>query len=735
MDGDEDDLGEQTHAVARWLLHPLALMYLAVVAVSVIPVLGFRQFYLAGDTIASWLPVSRRIGELLLDGESHLMDPTLWRGGNFVASARYGVWNPIALGLDVTVLQLDDLVVAMVLVSAFYLSILATGVYLLAREYGGMPWAAAVGGVVMATGGWTLWMDAAWWTPHLASLAFTPFVWLTARRVARGVASPIWFVLAAVLCVTVGNPYSAVVVLVIVVGVVVEHADRHRLGHLLALGASLVSVGLITIFIYIPFRQTSGVGFRETGIFNDESWSPGLGDLLAMSSPTASPIVPNFGRAVIGFPAAYLSWFMLPLAPWLSWRALSRRHLAGLAVFAGVFLLLALGPSNFWFFRWPMRLIPYLHLPVVLAVSIVLGRGLIADRRALRGAASAAVIVVGAYLAWADVPDDLWWHLAGAAALLAATAVAVWLGIRRPQLLGAALIVGTVAILVVQLQWKPFNESVRQYAMPDLASAYEASFGDRYGDRVVQIAQFESIPTVDRTAEGAYRDITIGSTYRLAGLEAITAYSGIGFTTHDAALCLRFDGAMCANAWATLWQPSVGSDNVLIDRIGADTVVVQRSLIDTVAEPAPPGWEIDETTEHVVVWKRQAGPAWPDGRLTEASGPIVVAENVAAGAHDETVSMRRIGDGEARLTFARLAWPGYVATIDGRSLLVGGDSAGLLTVTIPPDVGDGKVVLTWVPPYWRPSLAILLLGVAVAIVTQVLWMRCRQPDRAIEPRG
>ena len=709
-------------------------MYAAVAVVSIIPVLGFRQFYLAGDTIGSWLPVSRRMGELLLDGESHLMDPTLWRGGNFVASARYGVWNPIALVLDTTVLQLDDLIVAMLLVSVLYLSILATGTFLLAREYGATPWTAAVGGVVMATGGWTLWMDAAWWTPHLASLAFTPFVWLTARRVARGVGSPIWFVVAAVLCVTVGNPYSTVVVFVAVVAVAVEHADRRRLGPLVALGASLALVGLITLFVYIPFRQTSGVGFRETGIFNDESWSPGLGDLLGMSSPTASPLVPNFGRAIIGFPAAYLSWFVLPLAPWLRWRVLARHRFAGLAVFAGVFLLLALGPSNFWFFRWPMRLIPYLHLPIVIAVSVVLGRGLVTDRRVLRATVSAGIVVVGAYLAWADVPDDLSWHVAGAAVVLVATAVSVLVAMWRPRLLGAALIVGTLVVLAVQLQWKPFNESVRQYAMPDIASAYEDSFADRYGDRVVQIARFESIPGAERNADGAYRDITIGSTYRLGEIEAITAYSGIGFTVHDTALCLRFDGAMCADAWNRLWQPVPDTASLLVDRLGADTVVVQRALVDTVAGPAPPGWEIAETTDHVVVWKRLGAREWPEGRLTDVSGPISVDANVESRAHREVVSVRRTGDGDAMLTFARLAWPGYEATFDGRPLLVGGDAAGLLTVSIPADVGDGEVVVTWVPPYWRPSLVLLAVGVLVAVATQLVWWRSRRPDRAAEPR-
>ncbi len=531
-------------------MRPLVAMYTALVVVVLAPLLGFRQFYLTEDTSASWLPVSRRIGELLRLGDSHLMDPSLWRGGNFVAEARYGVWNPLALLLDVTVLQLDDLVLAMGIVVYVYLAVLATGVYLLAREYGATTWSAAVGGVVMATGGWTLWMDAAWWIPHLASLAFTPFVWLTARRAVAGNAAPGWFAVAAALCITASNPYSVVVVFVIVVAVVIENADRTSWQAVAMVASSLVAVGLLTAFVYIAFRQTSGVGYRETGTFNDESWSPGLGDLLAMSSPTATPVVPNFGRSVIGFPAAYLGWFVLPLAPWLQWRTLLRRHNLGLAVFGVVFLVLCLGPSNFWFFRWPMRLIPYLHLPIVIGAVVVLGAGLVLDRRRERALASATIVVAGAYLSWSDVPDDLWWHLAGAALIGVATMATVAVAVRHRGLVAPVVLASTLAVLVLQLQWKPTNESVRHFAMPDAASDFTDSFEDRYEGRVLQIARFESIPEPDRQPTKAYRDLTIGSAYAIAGVEAYSAYSGIGFTTHDAALCFRFDGATCADAWS-----------------------------------------------------------------------------------------------------------------------------------------------------------------------------------------
>lgn len=163
----------------------------------------------------------------------------------------------------------------------------------------------------------------------------------------------------------------------------VEFVNRQHLG-IAALFTSLVAIGCIAIFVYLPFRQTSVVGFREASLENTELWAPAAGGFLSMSSPTATPFVRNFGRDVLGFPALYLSWFALPMLAWVRWRPMARREFAGLAVFAGLLLLLALGPSSFWLLRWPIRLVPYVYLPVIIATVPLLTNGLERDRIRLR---------------------------------------------------------------------------------------------------------------------------------------------------------------------------------------------------------------------------------------------------------------------------------------------------------------------------------------------------------------
>ena len=113
---------------------PLAVAVLAA-AMALIPALRDHRFYLTDDSAAQFLPSWYHLGELLRSGQFPLLDPTLWAGGNIAAEALFGIWNPVLLATMVFVSLVPNLVVASVVVKAFFLVLLALGVYGLAREY------------------------------------------------------------------------------------------------------------------------------------------------------------------------------------------------------------------------------------------------------------------------------------------------------------------------------------------------------------------------------------------------------------------------------------------------------------------------------------------------------------------------------------------------------------------------------------------------------------------------
>ena len=131
----------------------------------------------------------------------------------------------------------------------------------------------------------------------------------------------------------------------------------------------------------------------------------------------------------------------------------------------------------------------------------------------------------------------------------------------------------------------------------------------------------------------------------------------------------------------------------MADLLRLETVVVQNDLPGVADVAVPDGWRVAERSAAVTVLRREATLPHPQGRLSDAPVGTVVADDVSA-ARGEVV---RITDGPGgTLTFARLAWPGYTARVDGAELPVRQGPAGLLTVDVP--AGAHELTLAWSPP-------------------------------------
>lgn len=665
---------------------------------AALPLLRNTIFYFWDDTAGAAVPVLRRLGESVVDGRLPLLQPDMWRGGGFAAEAATGIFNPLLVLVAVVTYAIDNIALAITVTKLVFLLLMAAGTYLAAREYQVRPWIAAAAGTAIPLTGQTFYWDATAWTYSLLATALVPWVLWALHRCVHSAGSPLLVVLTGYLCCSIGNPYGLAATAVLVLAFMLEAWLAGRRGRILPLALSGLAVGALSVVVYLPLVLTSPVGFRsESETVNDEFLSPSLTDLLGMSSPTSQPWVSMWGLSHLTVPALYLAWFVLPLVPWLRWELIRirARTLTGLFVFGGVFTLLLLGPSQVWMFRWPLRLITFVWFPVILLWAILAGAGLARTRIRLRVALSAILVFLGGYFAWADKPDNINRIIAGTVLVALLVTWLLWRAFRRRGL-APALMTGTMLVLCLQLAVYPSMGAGANYRFPTSQEMLRERFA-KYHGVTVQVADVGRISEADRVPDRAYRDLLFGSMYGVAGVNSTSAYSGIGYTAMDRALCMVYQGSVCTQAWWRLWRPIGGGTVALADLLRAETVVVQNNLVDTRYSVPPEGWRRAPEAEEsglATVWRRIDPLPWPDGRASSVPPWVRVLDDRIVDTTDERISYESDGR-PGELTFALLNWPNYTATVNGQPTAVRRDQAGLVVVELPAGVTSGTVELTW----------------------------------------
>jgi hypothetical protein len=726
--------GEPPPKGAARLLPPAVMMLVLTVA-AVLPLFRNHIFYLWDDTAGAGLPNWLQMAESVSDGRVPLLQLDMWRGGNFAGEGVGGVWNPVILLAALGTYAIDNMAIAIAIAKTGFMLIMAGGLYLLARNYKVRPTLAATLGTMVPLSGYSFFVDTSTWLNALILTAFTPWLWWAARRALHNGGSYIWVVVAGYLACSLGNPYGLLSTGFVMLGVLVEAWVTGRRNRITGLVLSGVAVLLLNVLIYLPLLATASVGYRANSTtYNDEFLSPNLTDFLLASTPSAQPFVNTFGLPFMTVPGMFLAFFVLPLLPWLRWRTLTTqwRPLAGLLVFGGAYVLLTLGPSQVWMFRWPLRLIDFVWLAVALLFVILANAGLHRDRFRQRLTTSAVIVAAGAYLAWADIPEQLDRHVFGALIVFALVVLVVRFNVVTKAGY-AVLMVGTLLVFAMQVLWFPGFYNVINYQFPNSRAELHERF-DKYEGLVVQIADLNLVGPKDLVPDRAYKDMLFGNMYAVAGVESTTAYSGIGFTKFDSLMCARYQGSLaCPEVWDRLWERPKGYSAPLADLMRVETVVVQNKLLDLRGEEAPDGWRRateDEDSGLATVWERITPLPNPDGRLSAVTGDTDITADRMTSSTGESISFRRDDASDpARLTFARLAWPGYTATLDGRTLTTRSGPAGLLEVELPRGVTSGEVELTFTPPGMTAAVGAYGLGLVLTVGLGVVPWFLRRRNR------
>lgn len=123
--------------------------------------------------------------------------------------------------------------------------------------------------------------------------------------------------------------------------------------------------------------------------------------------------------------------------------------------------------------------------------------------------------------------------------------------------------------------------------------------------------------------------------------------------------------------------------------------------------------------------ERENGPvSTVDGRIAHTDG----ATAASLGETDLTSRVRVDSAEGGKVVFARLGWPGYRASIDGRDVPISVVAKTFVAVEIPPGTQGAELVLSWRPPGWKIGGAAIVAGLLGLAALEWAYLRGRRRD-------
>src|SRR3712207_3822177 len=148
-------------------------------------------------------------------------------------------------------------------------------------------------------------------------------------------------------------------------------------------------------------------------------------------------------------------------------------------------------------------------------------------------------------------------------------------------------------------------------------------------------------------------------------------------------------------------------------------VIDPRVFPGPAGQPPPPGWSLATRDRLRTVWVRDEAIGYGE-RLSWVSPGVDVLSDAGTGVSEE-VQVRAAEAGT--LVFARLAWPGYTATLDGEPVDVRDGPAGLLAVDVP--AGRHLVGIDFRSPGLAGGADVLAAAALLSLVQTGVWFVAR----------
>ncbi|MBL1078070.1 hypothetical protein JK358_27060 [Nocardia sp. 2] len=689
-----------------------------------------RHFY-TDDTESQYAPMWVMIGRALRDGRFPVLAPEQWMSGNYTMEEA-GLFNPPQLLIDLIAPSVPNLALYATLVKLLFSILAGLGVYRVCLAYGARPEWSAVAGVAFPFSGFFLFFDTASWMTALTGTAYMLHAWASSVRYVRGRGGPIPVFVFLYLAISVQYIFPAVesvlMLAAVAVGELVLRKDNWKAVLRLAVAAGCA--GLAGLLTFLPSMLSAKVTWRGTAqINNDQFLTVPWSESLNASLPSTLPAFNSWWGYVQPLPMTYIAWFLIPALAFVDWRRAREqwKEFISIALFAIMALMWTAGPGTIGPLRWPARVLPMLAIGLLVLVCVLLGRfGTVREWRH-RGIAAGVLILVLWVRTFSADPHDVIKHVIAALVVGALVAGVVWLARHRG---GAAAALLTMAAIfpIAWYQVHSIQPNLMQWHLPADRQEAMAAFPDFQGT-TLQLGDRGLLGPNDNSLDRAYGSLVFGNYAKDLELNYVQGYTPNGHFYFGEMLCMRWDGSTCPDAYRRLFAPDPATGRQLVDLMLLDRIVLQRAMFpDARNQPAPDGWHWADYPGHeqwISVLERDSG------LITTVNGRVADAQGVTATSLGETPTsstVRVTSENGGRVVFARLGWPGYRATLNGKHVDIDTVSKVFVAVNIPAGTKDAELELTWRPPGWKVGIATGVAGLAGIAVLQWLYIRSRRQD-------
>ena len=706
-----------------------AMTILVVLAGYALILLDNRRFFYADDTESGAIPNWIELGRLLRAGQLPALSPDQWMGGNWSVEGQGGLWNPVQVLVNWIAPSVSDLSLFSAVVKCVFAVVLALGAYRTALEYGARPHWAAVAGAAVPLTGFSLFYDQASWVTALTSMAWIAQAWASSLRYARGRSGPVPTFVFLYLAISVGYPHAAIAAGLLVGCVIIgERLDQGRWKPGLKLAGAAASAAACGALTFLPGLLSSSVTWRsgQGNLYNDNFLTAPWSETFTASLPSSVPSIQAWFGEVQPWPVTYVAWFLIPALAFIDWSGARRslRALSSAIIFGVTMLVITDGPSSLGALRWPARWLPFVALTMLLLVCVLLSRH--GTPHPSRTRVGVALLLVGIQVArgFSSDPGLLRRHaLVGAGIVVAGGVILLAARWGRTRLVAVLLVLSSLPVLWFQVTRYPYNSA---WDLPTSKDAAQATFPDQPG-LTLQLGDRNLVAPADRSLDGAWGSLVFGNYAKTLNEDYVNSYTSIGYAAFSDLLCMTYDGSTCGAAYQKLFSTEPDTGRTYADLMMLDRVVLQRAQYPSViGQPAPAGWQWQGGATDSLVLVRTAGQlSRADGRVVSAHGvdTTLVTESDTSGSY----RVRSVSGGEVVLS--RLAWPGYTATIDGRTVPVTTVGGIFLTVDVPAGT-QGTLTVSFQPPGTTLGLAAIALGlIGIALLTVAdLRRRRRRPS-------